>query len=100
MTNTVIYDGESLPINISSEEVDLAANDWTAYLFRDGESFVEMPKALFSEKDGVWSYTIPSSDMQRLAKGMYSIRIDTPEGPVVYAYVISLKKRTILQEEE
>ena len=100
MTNTVLYDGESLPIIISSEEIDLATNDCTAYLFRDGESFVKIPKAQFEEKDGVWSYTIPSSEMQKLAKGMYSIRIDTPEGPVVYANVISLKKRTILQEEE
>lgn len=97
MVSTVIYDNGPLPINISSEEQDLASYDWTAYLFRDEESYVAIPKDSFSVEDGVYSYTIPVETVRALAKGMYSIRIDLPDGPVVTANIISLKKHTELQ---
>lgn len=93
MVSTVIYDGGPLPINISSLDVDLAGADWAAYLFRDEESFIKVEKSSFTLDDGVYTYTIPADDMEELAKGMYSIRVDITGGDKMTTdYVLSLNK--------
>lgn len=92
MVSTVIYDGDALPIYISSAEVDLAGSDWTAYLFRDEESKLAIPKSSFTSDEGVYSYTVPAATMATLAKGMYSIRVDCSEGKLTTDYVLSLNK--------
>ena len=106
MVNTVIYDGGPLPITISgSGDTDLVNNSWTAYLFRDGDSFVEMPKSSFTLRNGFYEYVIPAATMKTLAKGMYSLRIEVgSDSPIVVANIMSLKKHTRIvvpqQQEE
>lgn len=97
MVSTVIYDGDALPINISSIAVDLVGSNWTAYLFRDDEAYIEMPKSSFTLDDGVYTYTIPEERMRALPKGMYSIRVDCTEGKLTTDHVVSLNKEKRFQ---
>lgn len=97
MKNSIMFDNEDFPVYISGNGESLSENDWIVHIYRDSESVISIPKSSFTpDNNGVYSYTIPKSQVGTLAKGLYSVMLVINGENICLSNKIALKKGTRL----